>query len=43
MYKFFDLLFGFNVRKDDMILKCFLWAVLIFAGCWLLALGISAL
>lgn len=43
MYKFFELLFGFKASKEDMIAKCFIWAVLMFAGCWLLALGISAL
>lgn len=37
MYKFFDLLFNFKGRKEDLIMKCFIWAVGLFFLCYSVA------
>ena len=43
MYKFFDLLFNFKVKKEEMVLKSFIWAIFIIGGCILLSIAVSSL
>ena len=43
MYKFIDLLFNFTVKKEEMMVKCFIWAICAIGGCSLISTAISSL
>jgi hypothetical protein len=37
MIKFFDLLFNFKVKKEEMISKSIIWGILAFGICYAIA------
>jgi hypothetical protein len=43
MYKFLDLLFNFSVKKEEMMIKSFIWGICIIGACALISVAISSL